>query len=266
MLRSFPPSTAPQRRSSRLPGRALVTAASMLCALVALSGESLALDQELDKTVQETVVQWLSACDLNKELSSVTCAEIEKCLGQEPLKKSKDPLLYALVNDAAKQSDEACLPAPPAAESRKGKVVYGIGLATGLKNHRLGSTEFVDAEGNPLVAEFRGGATRPVITAGFLFPRLDDKKFRPGIMAVVDAEVFAEGSFVKPQGVGIGLTGAFLGGQAGQLDQAFGIGVAYMWESAKLPTEDPTPVLIDKTVNSVLLVVTYSLGKKWPLK
>lgn len=242
--------------------------ASIICGLMTLSGPSLAQELvPLKKEVQQQFVDWLKTCDLNKKLDSVTCKEIEKCLNK-PLEKDEHPLVYELMRDP-NQNGVVCehLTTGSTASTKRSHVVYGLGLATGLEDQRLGSTELVDAEGDPLVAEFRGGETRPVITASYLFPmkNSEERRFWPGIMAVVSADIASEGSLVKPTGIGAGFTSAFRGGQGGDnWTQAFGIGIAYMWESAKLPSAGPDPVLIDKTVGSVLLVVTYSFGKKWP--
>ena len=82
-------------------------------------------------------------------------------------------------------------------------------------------------------------------------------------MALLDADFVADDGLVRPRGIGVGVTVAFRGTLVDNWTQAFGVGVAYLWESAKLLSDDPNPVLEDRTVDSVLLVINYSFGKRW---
>ena len=221
---------------------------------------------------QKAIMDWLTACNLNKDLGSVTCKEIEYCIGRKRVRKDEDPLIYELMRDSDR--DGVVCEQWPAGSTVEGKpessteeiggdVVFGLGIATGFTDERLGPREAVDAEGNLLAADFRGGETRPLATASYLFPAKDTARVRPGFMALLDADIVGEEGLVKPRGVGVGFTLAFRGTLGDNWTQAFGVGLAHMWESAELLRGDAEPVLVDRTVNSVVLVVTYSFGKRW---
>ena len=215
---------------------------------------------------QKKITDWLEACNLNKDLTSVTCAEIEHCVGKVPIKKNEDPLIYEFMRDPDRDGtvcehwEDEETPAP----SAKGDVVFGLGIATGIRDRNLGPLTALDSGGDPVSADVRGGETRPVFTAAYLFPRpKDDARVRPGLMALLDADFVADDGLVRPRGIGVGVTVAFRGTLGDNWTQAFGVGVAYLWESAKLLSDDPNPVLEDRTVDSVLLVINYSFGKRW---
>lgn len=218
------------------------------------------------KADQKKITDWLEACNLNREVGSVTCEEIEHCVGRRTKIKKKDhPLIYELMRDPDGDGI-VCEPwrSRPSAKKPKGDVVFGLGFATGVQDRDLGPLSALDAEGNPVLADVRGGETRPVATAAYLFaPPNDGARVRWGIMAVLDTDIVADDALVKPRGIGIGGTLAFRGTLGDNWAQAFGIGVVYLWESAKLLSDAPNPVLEDRTAGSVLLVVNYSFGKRW---
>ncbi len=235
--------------------------------LIAVShGSSIAQQRPLpDKADQKKITDWLEACNLNGDLGSVTCAEIKHCAGEMAVKKDDHPLIYELMRDP-NGNGIVCEHWQDGAQSepkRKGDVVFGIGIATGVIDRRVGPREAVGSEGNLLVADFRGGETRPVATASYLIPRRDTARVRPGLMVLLDADIVAEDGLVKPRGVGLGVTVAFRGTLGDNWTQAFGVGVAYLWESADLLSGGREPELVNRTVDSVLLVVTYSFGKRW---
>ncbi len=217
------------------------------------------------KADQKKLVDWLAACDLNGDLTAVTCAEIEHCAGKVSIRKSEHPLIYEFMRDPNRNGvvcehfEREDTPEP----TSKGDVVFGLGIATGIRDRNLGALTTLDSEGNWVSADVRGGETRPVATAAYLFACKEDAKVRPGLMALLDADIVADDGLVRPRGVGVGFTVAFRGNVGDNWTQAFGVGVAYLWESAKLLSDAPNPVLEDRTVDSVLLVVNYSFGKRW---
>ena len=245
----------------------LCTPVLVVLLMLVCPGTSIAQHGPLpSKEDQEKITGWLEACNLNKDLGSVTCAEIEHCVGSRTEVKKRDhPLIYELMRDPDRDGT-VCEPwqeKEGPAKKTKGDVVFGLGIATGLIDRDLGRREATDSAGKTLVADFQGAETRPVITAAYLFPRKKDAaRIRPGFMALLDADVVSEDGLVRPRGVGLGLTVAFRGNLGDNWNQAFGVGAAYVWESAKLLSDAPEPVPVDRTVDSVLLVVTYSFGRR----
>ena len=177
-----PPRMSELRLDAR---RGVLRAALILLALLipVSHGSSIAQRKPLPpKADQEKITDWLEACNLNNDLGSVTCKEIEHCAGKMAVKKDEHPLIYELMRDP-NRNGIVCEEWPGGERSkpnRKGDVVFGLGIATGLIDRHLGPRESLDSEGNLLVADFGGGETRPVATAAYLFPRRDDARVRPG--------------------------------------------------------------------------------------
>ena len=213
---------------------------------------------------QRRLLNWLRDCDLNGDPASFTCAEAERCL-ETRVDKKDHPLLYEFMRDPDRDG-VVCEHLPPKdgkapkatnpQDDRReaARVFFGAGLVAGLSDR-----------GRDLGAEFQGEKTRPVATAAYVFgPRLGTKKedgaaARLAALAVLDIgiSIDGEGGMLDPRGVGLGFGLSFLGDDA---KQAFGIGVVHMWESAKIEVEER---FVERTDNSVLLLVTYTFGRKW---
>ena len=92
------PGPRQDRRSRIRRGLAILGCAAFM--LLASSGSAGAQSTPLpSKEDQKKIVDWLAACDLNDDLTSVTCAEIEHCAGKESIRKSEHPLIYEFMRD-----------------------------------------------------------------------------------------------------------------------------------------------------------------------
>ena len=169
------------------------------------------------------------------------------------------------------------------------QVVFGLGVGTTLESQHRATAAAVDSNGIVRPTEFRSEA-RSFALAAYLWPkkRGNDHTFRPGIMALVDAEVFGKDGFLKPVGVGVGFLMVFRSFDATRdWSGAFGIGLAYLRDSGaqklaegfvfggeaplvqSVPMDESgsmkkylTPTFIDTSDDRFLLVATFSFGKK----
>ena len=99
-----------------------------ICIFVPMAGG--ASENLPSKKCQTEVLQWLQRCDGNDNLR-ITCGELKKCGVDKPVTKKDDPLIYHLMSDGDGDG-QVC--EGRSSTSKKGNVVYGLGLATELKS------------------------------------------------------------------------------------------------------------------------------------
>ena len=139
--------------------------------LVALLLVPVAVAAQLpDPGEEQEVWRLIQACDTNNN-GRLTCDEVKACNNGSRLTvtKSERPALYHLMVDGD-DDGQVCEGGPD--PDPTGQVVFGLGMATGLKDHSLAEN-----------------GVRPVLLASYLIRRKPEKKIRPGLMAVLDSEL-----------------------------------------------------------------------------